>query len=102
MHTLGEVWSIGKQPRSNSACYRSVFDLVKVTHFLELTDPKLLGWYLSLPVEDRKLIQGTVGTREGCIIDKQKLPIVSLLFCCQIRKQLYRIPIQGHQLTVKY
>ncbi|XP_029567315.1 RNA-binding protein 44 isoform X1 [Salmo trutta] len=36
---------------------RSVFDLVKVTHFLELTDPKLLGWYLSLPVEDRKLIQ---------------------------------------------
>lgn len=37
---------------------RSVFDLVKVSHFLELTDPKLLRWYLSLPAEDRKLIQG--------------------------------------------
>ncbi|MCI4378460.1 hypothetical protein PGIGA_G00216220 [Pangasianodon gigas] len=36
---------------------KSVYDLVKVSHFLELTDPKLLGWYLSLPVEDRKLIQ---------------------------------------------
>ncbi|KAL7881790.1 hypothetical protein AOLI_G00086380 [Acnodon oligacanthus] len=36
---------------------KSVFDLVNVTHFLELTDPKLLGWYLSLPAEDRKLIQ---------------------------------------------
>ncbi|XP_072541228.1 RNA-binding protein 44 [Salminus brasiliensis] len=36
---------------------KSVFDLVKVSHCLELTDPKLLGWYLSLPAEDRKLIQ---------------------------------------------
>ncbi|KAL6484732.1 hypothetical protein MHYP_G00067770 [Metynnis hypsauchen] len=36
---------------------KSVFDLVNVSHFLELTDPKLLGWYLSLPAEDRKLIQ---------------------------------------------
>ncbi|XP_062861956.1 RNA-binding protein 44 isoform X2 [Trichomycterus rosablanca] len=36
---------------------KSVFDLVKVSQYLELTDPKLLGWYLSLPVEDRKLIQ---------------------------------------------
>ncbi|XP_017547920.2 RNA-binding protein 44 isoform X1 [Pygocentrus nattereri] len=36
---------------------KSVFDLVNVSRFLELTDPKLLGWYLSLPAEDRKLIQ---------------------------------------------
>uniref|UniRef100_A0A3B1K4J8 RNA binding motif protein 44 n=1 Tax=Astyanax mexicanus TaxID=7994 RepID=A0A3B1K4J8_ASTMX len=36
---------------------RSVFDLVKVSRCLELTDPKLLGWYLSQPAEDRKLIQ---------------------------------------------
>ncbi|KAI4876859.1 hypothetical protein NFI96_011092 [Prochilodus magdalenae] len=36
---------------------KSVFDLVKVSYFLELTDPKLLGWYLSLQAEDRKLIQ---------------------------------------------
>ncbi|KAK6309962.1 hypothetical protein J4Q44_G00198430 [Coregonus suidteri] len=43
---------------------RSVFDLVKVTHFLELTDPKLLGWYLSLPVEDRKLIQEEGGLHQ--------------------------------------
>ncbi|KAL0963981.1 hypothetical protein UPYG_G00316040 [Umbra pygmaea] len=43
---------------------RSVFDLVKATHFLELTDPKLLGWYLSLPVEDRKLIQEEGGLHQ--------------------------------------
>ncbi|XP_035391705.1 RNA-binding protein 44 [Electrophorus electricus] len=36
---------------------KSVFDLVGVSHFLELSDPKLLSWYLSLPVEDRQLIE---------------------------------------------
>ncbi|KAM3862261.1 RNA-binding protein 44 [Diretmus argenteus] len=40
---------------------RSVFDLVKAFRILELTDPKLLGWYLSLPLEDRKLIQDEGG-----------------------------------------
>ncbi|XP_064185721.1 RNA-binding protein 44 isoform X2 [Anguilla rostrata] len=40
---------------------RSVFDLVKSTQFLELTDSKLLGWYLTLPAEDRKLIQDEGG-----------------------------------------
>ncbi|KAM6986613.1 RNA-binding protein 44 [Aplochiton taeniatus] len=43
---------------------KSVFDLVKVTQFLELTDPKLLGWYLSVPVEDRKLIQEEGGLHQ--------------------------------------
>ncbi|XP_029935998.1 RNA-binding protein 44 isoform X2 [Myripristis murdjan] len=43
---------------------RSVFELVKTHQFLELTDPKLLGWYLSLPVEDRKLIQDEGGFHE--------------------------------------
>lgn len=37
---------------------RSVYDLVKVSYFLELTDPKLCGWYLSISPEDRELIQG--------------------------------------------
>ncbi|XP_052004422.1 RNA-binding protein 44-like isoform X1 [Xyrauchen texanus] len=36
---------------------RSLFELLWVNHFLELTDPKLLGWYLALPVEDRASIQ---------------------------------------------
>ncbi|KAF4086941.1 hypothetical protein AMELA_G00090390 [Ameiurus melas] len=36
---------------------KSVYDLVNVSHFLELTDPKLLGWYFSLLAEDRQLIQ---------------------------------------------
>ncbi|XP_067117211.1 RNA-binding protein 44 [Osmerus mordax] len=40
---------------------RSLFDLVKVTNILELTDAKLLGWYLALPVEDQKLIQEAGG-----------------------------------------
>ncbi|XP_056610077.1 RNA-binding protein 44 isoform X2 [Triplophysa dalaica] len=35
----------------------SLFNLVRVYHSLELTDPKLLGWYLSLPVDDRTLVQ---------------------------------------------
>ncbi|KAM9487026.1 RNA-binding protein 44 isoform 2-T2 [Clarias gariepinus] len=39
----------------------SVYDLVKVSHFLELSDQKLLGWYLSLAAEDRKLIQDEGG-----------------------------------------
>jgi hypothetical protein len=34
-------------------------------------DPKLLGWYLSLPVEDRKFIQSTAGTRK-CITEQHK------------------------------
>ncbi|XP_076841588.1 RNA-binding protein 44 isoform X2 [Brachyhypopomus gauderio] len=36
---------------------KSIFDLVKDSRFLELTDPKLLSWYLSLSVEDSTLIQ---------------------------------------------
>lgn len=35
----------------------SLFNLVRVNHSLELTDPKLLGWYLSLPVDDRTTVQ---------------------------------------------
>ncbi|XP_034417665.1 RNA-binding protein 44 [Cyclopterus lumpus] len=35
---------------------RSVFDLVDDHEFLSLTDPKLLGWFLSLSPEDRKII----------------------------------------------
>ncbi|KAF5905876.1 RNA-binding protein 44-like isoform X1, partial [Clarias magur] len=41
--------------------HKSVYDLVKVSHFLELSDKKLLGWYLSLTAEDRKLIQDEGG-----------------------------------------
>ncbi|XP_015213746.2 RNA-binding protein 44 isoform X2 [Lepisosteus oculatus] len=37
---------------------RAVFDLVTAEGGLELTDSKLLGWYLSLPVKDRQFIQG--------------------------------------------
>lgn len=44
--------------RTECTFSRSVFDLVNVSHFLEFTDPKLLGWYDSLPEEDRQLIQG--------------------------------------------
>ena len=39
---------------------RSVFNLVYTHRCLALTDPKLLGWYLSLSPEDRKIIQGTL------------------------------------------
>lgn len=38
----------------------SVYDLVKGNHFLDLTDPKLLGWYQSLPAVDRMLLQGMI------------------------------------------
>uniref|UniRef100_W5MA40 RRM domain-containing protein n=1 Tax=Lepisosteus oculatus TaxID=7918 RepID=W5MA40_LEPOC len=40
---------------------RAVFDLVTAEGGLELTDSKLLGWYLSLPVKDRQFIQGEGG-----------------------------------------
>ncbi|XP_027146522.1 RNA-binding protein 44 isoform X2 [Larimichthys crocea] len=40
---------------------RSVFDLVNAHHYLSLTDPKLLKWYLSLCPEDRKIIQDEGG-----------------------------------------
>uniref|UniRef100_UPI003AAB7B61 RNA-binding protein 44 n=1 Tax=Centroberyx gerrardi TaxID=166262 RepID=UPI003AAB7B61 len=43
---------------------RSVFDLVNASQFLQLTDPKLLGWYLSLPSEDRKIIQDEGGFQQ--------------------------------------
>ncbi|XP_030643436.1 RNA-binding protein 44 [Chanos chanos] len=36
---------------------RSVFHLIKANQWLELTDRRLLGWYLTLSPEDRKLIQ---------------------------------------------
>ncbi|XP_057192231.1 RNA-binding protein 44 isoform X2 [Triplophysa rosa] len=35
----------------------SLFNLVRDNKSLEFTDPKLLGWYLSLPVNDRTLVQ---------------------------------------------
>ncbi|XP_035860340.1 RNA-binding protein 44 [Sander lucioperca] len=40
---------------------RSVFNLVDVHKFLSLTDQRLLGWYLSLLPEDRKIIQDEGG-----------------------------------------
>ncbi|XP_030284225.1 RNA-binding protein 44 isoform X5 [Sparus aurata] len=40
---------------------RSVFDLVYTHQCLALTDPKLLGWYLRLSPEDRKIIQDEGG-----------------------------------------
>ncbi|XP_074513703.1 RNA-binding protein 44 isoform X1 [Sebastes fasciatus] len=39
----------------------SVFDLVDAYKYLALTDPKLLGWYLCLSPEDRKIIQDEGG-----------------------------------------
>ncbi|XP_029314287.1 RNA-binding protein 44 isoform X2 [Cottoperca gobio] len=39
----------------------SVFDLVDGHKYLALTDPKLLGWYLCLTPEDRKIIQDDGG-----------------------------------------
>ncbi|KAK2850038.1 hypothetical protein Q7C36_008821 [Tachysurus vachellii] len=35
---------------------RSLYELVKMNHFLELTDPQLLGWYHSLTEESLNLI----------------------------------------------
>ncbi|XP_050974428.1 RNA-binding protein 44 isoform X3 [Labeo rohita] len=35
---------------------RSLFELVLANEYLELTDPKLLGWFLCLTAEDRTLI----------------------------------------------
>ncbi|KAL6100455.1 rbm44 [Pungitius sinensis] len=43
---------------------RSVFDLVDVHKVLSLTDPKLLGWYLNLSLEDRKDIQDGGGFQQ--------------------------------------
>nr|XP_055070428.1 RNA-binding protein 44 isoform X1 [Misgurnus anguillicaudatus] len=40
---------------------RLLFELIRANHCLEITDPKLLGWYLSLPVEDRTLVQNEGG-----------------------------------------
>ncbi|XP_044073793.1 RNA-binding protein 44 isoform X3 [Siniperca chuatsi] len=40
---------------------RSVYDLVDAHPYLSLTDPTLLGWYLSLSPEDRKIIQDDGG-----------------------------------------
>ncbi|KAM6978346.1 RNA-binding protein 44 [Tautogolabrus adspersus] len=40
---------------------RSLFDLVDTHRYLSLTDQKLLGWYLGLSQEDRKLIQDEGG-----------------------------------------
>uniref|UniRef100_A0A9J7ZGJ6 RRM domain-containing protein n=1 Tax=Cyprinus carpio carpio TaxID=630221 RepID=A0A9J7ZGJ6_CYPCA len=36
---------------------RSLFELVSANEYLELTDPKLLGWFLCLTAEDRTLIK---------------------------------------------
>ncbi|XP_070771062.1 LOW QUALITY PROTEIN: RNA-binding protein 44 [Enoplosus armatus] len=50
-------------PKENRIFFldRSVFDLVDAHPYLALTDPKLLGWYLSLSPEDRKIIQDEGG-----------------------------------------
>lgn len=40
---------------------KSVFRLVNENIYLALTDPKLLGWYLALSPEDRKIIQDEGG-----------------------------------------
>ncbi|XP_059199339.1 RNA-binding protein 44 isoform X2 [Centropristis striata] len=39
----------------------SLFELVDAHKYLSLTDPKLLGWYLSLGPDDRKIIQDEGG-----------------------------------------
>ncbi|XP_044221151.1 RNA-binding protein 44 isoform X2 [Thunnus albacares] len=50
-------------PKENRKFFldRSVFDLVEDHHYLALTDQKLLGWYLGLSPEDRKIIQDDGG-----------------------------------------
>lgn len=50
-------------PRCNRTTYlrRSIFRLIYESIYLALTDPKLLGWYLGLPPEDRKIIQDEGG-----------------------------------------
>ncbi|KAM6955139.1 RNA-binding protein 44 [Lycodopsis pacificus] len=57
-----------EKPRPNAIrsflLERSVFHLVACHKFLSLTDPKLLGWYLSLPAEDRTVIQDGGGFQQ--------------------------------------
>ncbi|XP_041118962.1 RNA-binding protein 44 isoform X2 [Polyodon spathula] len=48
-------------PRRKFHLNRNLFDLIKKHSFLELTDQRLLGWYLMLPPEDRRIIQGEGG-----------------------------------------
>ncbi|XP_034002690.1 RNA-binding protein 44 [Trematomus bernacchii] len=43
--------------------YRSIFELVESHKYLELTDQRLLQWYLRLNCEDRKIIQDGGGLR---------------------------------------
>ncbi|XP_066544591.1 RNA-binding protein 44 [Amia ocellicauda] len=67
---------------------RAVFDLVSPGGVLELTDPKLLGWYLSLAVEDRSLVQ-----EEGGLLQfLQKHPALDVTRNCVYTKisGLYR------------
>lgn len=47
-----------KKKKRRGSAFRSVYDLVAAYPQLALTDSKLLGWYLRLSPEDRKLIQG--------------------------------------------
>lgn len=49
--------------------YRSLFELVLANDYLELTDPKLLGWFQCLTAEDKTLIQS-----RG--IERIKLPLI--------------------------
>ncbi|XP_062420892.1 RNA-binding protein 44 isoform X2 [Pungitius pungitius] len=59
-HTDWPLWSPYNYAAKNVRKFlldRSVFDLVDVHKVLSLTDPKLLGWYLNLSLEDRKDIQ---------------------------------------------
>ncbi|KAI5107165.1 RNA-binding protein 44 [Silurus meridionalis] len=60
----------------------SVYDLVKISHFMELNDPKLLGWYFSLPAEDRKLMQE----------DEKTLQLLP----SSVREELNLIKAKGH------
>ncbi|XP_058888550.1 RNA-binding protein 44 isoform X2 [Acipenser ruthenus] len=48
-------------PRRKFHLNRDLFDLIKKHRVLDLTDQRLLGWYLMLPPEDRRIIQGEGG-----------------------------------------
>ncbi|XP_066497332.1 RNA-binding protein 44 isoform X2 [Hoplias malabaricus] len=73
---------------------QSVFDLVKINHFLVLTDPRLLGWYLSLPAGDRKLIQEEGGFFH--FLQRHPALEVTTDFVClkqQVLRDLFTLPV---------
>ncbi|XP_008326233.1 uncharacterized protein LOC103391654 [Cynoglossus semilaevis] len=55
---VGPLQETQSEQTKRRTCFleRSVFDLVKEHPYLDLTDPKLLGWYLSLTAQDRSII----------------------------------------------